>query len=172
MDKESRFNEIIEANRDRIFRICCSYVRDPDERKDVFQEIIVNVWKSLDTFRAESQVTTWVYRVVVNTCLTHLRTEKRRLKHYDSEASTNIDLIPQEEQDERQEETHRSIEHMFRCINRLSPIDRALVALYLEDVSSRESAEILGISEVNIRVKLHRIRKELKRLMKEHAYGT
>ncbi len=172
MEKESRYREIIEANRDRIFRICCSYVRDQDERMDVFQDIIINIWKSLETFRDESEVTTWVYRIAVNTCLTYLRTEKRRLKYYDSGASMTVDLIPQEEEDEGQEELHRSIEHMYKCISRLSPVDRALVALYLEDVGSKETAEILGISEVNVRVKLHRIRKALKSLMEEDAYGT
>jgi RNA polymerase sigma-70 factor, ECF subfamily len=172
MDRESRYREIIESNKDRIFRICCGYVHDPDEQKDVYQEIIINIWKSLDGFRNESKVSTWVYRIAVNTCLTYLRAETRRRKHLDPESSTNIDLVPQEEHDETEDEIHRSVEHLYRCINSLSPVDRALIALYLEDVSSKESADILGISEVNVRVKLHRIRKVLKSLLEESGNGT
>ena len=172
MERESRYKEIIESNKDRIYRICCGYVHDQDERKDVYQEIIINVWKSLDGFRGESRVSTWIYTIAVNTCLSYLRSETRRRKHLDPASSANMDLIPEEEHDETREELLRSVDHLYRCINTLSPVDRALIALYLEDVSSRESAEILGISEANVRVKLHRIRKVLKGLLKEKAYGT
>ena len=172
MEKESRYKEILETNRDRIFRICCGYVHDQDERKDVYQQILINIWNSLDTFREQSQVSTWIFRIAVNTCLSHLRTEKRRRRHFDPEASTQIDQIPQEDPDEAHEELLRSIDNLYLCISTLSPVDRALVALYLEDVSSKESAEILGISETNVRVKLYRIRKVLKGLLEEKAYGT
>jgi RNA polymerase sigma-70 factor, ECF subfamily len=172
MEKEARCKEIIESNKDRIFRICCGYVHDRDERKDVYQEIIINIWKSLDGFRAQSQMSTWIYRIAVNTCLSHLRSETRRHKHIDPEASIAIERIPQEDHDDRQEELRRSIDHLYRCINSLSPVDRALVALHLEDVSSRESAEILGITETNVRVKLHRIRKMLKGMLEEESHGT
>jgi RNA polymerase sigma-70 factor (ECF subfamily) len=172
MEKEARYKEIIESNKDRIFRICCGYVRDQDERKDVYQEIIINIWRSLDAFRGQSQMSTWIYRIAVNTCLTYVRSETRRRKHIDPEASIAIDRIPQEDHDEREEETHRSIDQLYRCITTLPPVDRALVALYLEDVSSKESADILGITETNVRVKLHRIRKVLKGLLEEEAYGT
>jgi RNA polymerase sigma-70 factor, ECF subfamily len=172
MDKESRFKEIIESNKDRIFRICCGYVHDEDERKDVYQEIVINIWKSLDGFRGQSLVSTWIYKIAVNTCLGYLRTETRRRKYLDPESSKHLDLIPQEDHDETQEELHRSIDHMYRCISTLSPVDRALIALYLEDVSSKESAEILGMSEPNVRVRLHRIRKVLKSLLEEKVNGT
>jgi RNA polymerase sigma factor (sigma-70 family) len=172
MDKESRYKEILESNKDRIFRICCGYVHDPDERNDVYQQVLINIWKSLDTFRDQSQISTWVFRIAVNTCLSHLRTEKRRRKHLDPEGSTQIEQIPQEAHDEEQEERLRSIDNLYLCISTLPPVDRTIVALYLEEVSSKESAEILGISEANVRVKLHRIRKVLKGMLEEKAYGT
>ena len=172
MDKESRYREIIEANKDRIFRICCGYVQGRDEQMDVYQETLINIWKSLETFRHQSQMSTWLYRIAVNTCLGHCRTEKRRRAHIDPEASAAIDQLPQEEEREEEEELHRSIDRLYWCIGRLSPVDRALVALDLEDVGSRESAEILGISEANVRVKLHRIRKVLKEMLEESSYGT
>lgn len=172
MDRESRYREIIETNKDRIFRICCGYVYDRDERKDVYQDILINIWKSLDGFRAQAQISTWIYRVAVNTCLGHLKSEKRRRNHIDAEASTNLDALPLEDQDGAHEDLHHSIDHLYRCINTLSSVDRALIALYLEDVSSKETADILGISEANVRVKLHRIRKALKGMLEEKAHGT
>jgi len=172
MDRESRYREIIETNKDRIFRICCGYVCDRDERKDVYQEILINIWKSLDGFRAQAQISTWIYRVAVNTCLGHLKSEKRRRNHIDAEASTDLDALPLEDQDETHEDLQHSIDHLYRCINTLSSIDRALIALYLEDVSSKETADILGISEANVRVKLHRIRKALKGMLEEKPHGT
>jgi RNA polymerase sigma factor (sigma-70 family) len=172
MDRESRYREIIEANKDRMFRICCGYVQGRDERQDVYQEILINIWRSLEGFRGQSEMSTWVYRISVNTCLSHLRTEKRRRAHIDPDASAGIDQLPQDNHGERDEDQHRSIDHLYRCIGRLSPVDRALIALHLEDVGSRETAEILGISEANVRVKLHRIRKVLKVMLEEGGYGT
>jgi RNA polymerase sigma-70 factor (ECF subfamily) len=172
MDRESRYREILDSNKDRIFRLCCGYVGDRDERNDVYQEVLINIWKSLETFRDQAQMSTWVYRIAVNTCLSHLRTEKRRRGRIDNEASARIEMMPQEEQDENEDELHRSIERLYRCIATLCPVDRALVALYMEDVGSRESAEILGISEGNVRVKLHRIRKVLKSKLEENGHGT
>ncbi|MCX6138072.1 MAG: RNA polymerase sigma factor [Ignavibacteriales bacterium] len=171
MEKETRYREIIKSNSDRIFRICCGYVHDKDERNDVYQEILINIWKSFDTFRSQSAISTWIYRITVNTCLSHLRTEQRRKKHIDLEASATIDLIPEANHEEAEEEM-RSLDQLYRCINILSPVDRALISLYLEDVGSKQSADILGISEVNIRVKLHRIRKALKEMMEENGNET
>jgi Sigma-70 region 2/Domain of unknown function (DUF4177) len=78
MDKETRFTSLLEANKDRIYRLCLCYVRDADASKDVYQEVLFHLWKSLDSFEGRSQVSTWVYRVTVNTCLGYLRAEKRR----------------------------------------------------------------------------------------------
>lgn len=142
MDKASRYKQIIESHKDRIFRICCGYVHDRDERNDVYQEILLNIWKSLEGFRGQSQMSTWIYRIAFNTCLSHLRVEKRRLEQFDPEASAHIDLIPQEDHDEAHEDVHRTVDRLYSCITTLSPVDRALVALYLEDVSSRESAQV------------------------------
>lgn len=172
MDKGSRYKQIIESSKDRIFRICCGYVRDEHERQDVFQEVLINIWKSLDAFRDMSQVSTWIHRIAVNTCLTHFRIEQRRRQHIDPEASKSIDLIAQEEDAGQTEEKYRSVDELYRCINMLAPIDRAIVALYLEDVCTKEIAETLGITDVNVRVKMHRIRKVLKDLLEEKPYGT
>ena len=169
MEKESYYKEIIKLNRDRIYRICCGYVHNTDERNDVFQEIQINIWKSLDNFRGQASVSTWIYRITVNTCLSYLRTEQRRKRLIDRDASESIDLLTEENIEESEELKHL-LDRLYRRITTLSPIDRAVISLYLEDVSSKESAEILGISEANVRVKLHRIRKALKEM--EDGYET
>ncbi|HAP36259.1 MAG TPA: RNA polymerase subunit sigma-24 [Bacteroidetes bacterium] len=163
MEKESTYKEIIKLNRDRIYRICCGYVHNADERNDVFQEILINIWKSLDNFRGQAAVSTWIYRITVNTCLSYLRTEQRRNRHIDRDASETIDLLTEDNNEESEEQKHL-LDRLYRRIITLSPIDRAVISLYLEDVSTKESAEILGISEANVRVKLHRIRKALKEM--------
>jgi RNA polymerase sigma-70 factor (ECF subfamily) len=172
MDKESIFKDIIEINKDRVFRICCGYIRNPDERKDIYQEVLINIWRSLDAFRNESQVSTWLYRITVNTCLGHLRCKNLRNKFIDHDISENIELIPSEENRENQDELHRAVEHMYKCISTLSPVDRTIVSLYLEEVGSKEIAEILGISDGNVRVRLHRIKKMLMELLQEKIHGT
>jgi len=162
MDKESRFKAVVEQHNDRIYRLCLCYVRDPDERKDVYQEVLVNLWKSLDSFEGRSQMSTWVYRVTVNTCFGYLRSEKRRKKVFDDNPGVGIGDIADETAEPAHIET--DIARLYACISQLEPVDRALVSLYLEDIGTRETADILGISEGNVRVKLHRIRKSLKEI--------
>ena len=77
MDKESQFQAVLQANSDRIYRVCCCYVRDENARQDVFQTVLLHLWESLETFQGGSQISTWIFRVAVNTCLGHLRTERR-----------------------------------------------------------------------------------------------
>lgn len=172
MDKESIFKDIIDINKDRIFRICCGYIRNPDERKDIYQEALINIWRSLDTFRNESQISTWLYRITVNTCLGHLRYKNQQKKYIDRDISENIDLIPSGEHNDTQEELRHNVKYMYECISKLSPVDRAIVSLYLEDVSSKEIGEVLGISDGNVRIRLHRIKKMLKDLLQEKIHGT
>jgi RNA polymerase sigma-70 factor (ECF subfamily) len=169
MDKEAQFKALIDANRDRVYRICSCYVTDPDGRKDAYQEVLVHLWKSMDSFEGRSQLSTWVYRIAVNTCLGYLRAEKRRKKVFDEDASVETREIADESPGSMQTET--DVERLYGCISQLEPVDRALVSLYLEDVSSREMAEILGISEGNVRVKLHRIKKSLKEIWEVTNHG-
>ncbi len=167
-ENEAAFTSVLEANKDRIYRLCRCYVGDRDAANDVFQDALVHVWKSLGSFEGRSQVSTWVYRVTVNTCLAHLRSEKRRLKMFGDAGSE-----PAEVADENTDsDTMDDIERLYECINQLPPTERALVSLYLEDVCMREMAEILGISEANVRVKVHRVKKSLKEIWERRNHGS
>ncbi|RJP62755.1 MAG: RNA polymerase sigma factor [Ignavibacteriales bacterium] len=170
MEKEVRYKQIIKDNQDRIFRICCCYIKDKDERKDVFQNTLINIWKGLDKFDGRAQISTWIYRITVNTSLAHLQSEKRRENIFQTENKSGNNLIeefPAEELTDKEKE----ISKLYKCINKLSFVDRTLISLYLEDASTREMSEVLGISEINVRVKIHRVKKELKILMENDEDG-
>ena len=172
MDKDSQFKTVIEHNKDRIFRICCCYVRDAEQRKDVFQDVLIHIWESLDSFEGRSQVSTWVYRIAVNTCLGYERTRNRRRKLFDENAEVDSETIPDNAKGIESVGMDQEVARLYACIDQLQPIEKTLISLYLEDVSTAEMAEVIGISEGNVRVKLHRIKKTLKEQMEGNGHGT
>lgn len=164
MDRDTQFQTILDANQDRIYRICCCYIRDEDERQDVFQDVLLQVWKSLGKFANRSAISTWIFRIAVNVCLGHLRLAQRRQRLFNQAAAPAADEVPASDPPRQMESDLR---HLYECIQRLPDLDKTLVSLFLEDASSREIADIIGISEINVRVKLHRIKKSLKQLWGE-----
>ena len=170
MDKDSQFRAVIEAHRDRIYRICCCYVHDEEERQDVCQEVMVHVWRRLSDFEGRAQVSTWIYRVTVNTCIDHLRAAQRRNRLIEEEPAgdppTGADTAFEPDQ-----ALEDDVQHLHECIRRLPTLEKALISLYLEDLDTREMAAVLGISEGNVRVKLHRTRKRLKALWEASQDG-
>ena len=171
MDKDEQFKAVIEANRDRIYRISCCYVQDEHERQDVCQEVTVHIWRSLSDFRGRSQLSTWIYRVTVNTCLDYLRAAQRRNRLIDerlAEDTPTCDVATSEPDHELEDD----VRHLHECIRRLPTLEKALMSLYLEDLGTREMAAVLGISEGNVRVKLHRTKKRLKDLWEGSQHGS
>ena len=172
MDKEIQFKTAVEANKDRIYRICCCYVRDEHERRDVFQEVLIHIWEGLGRFEEKSQIGTWIYRIAVNTCLGHIRMQTRRRKVFDGSANVDQETIPDETIHEGAAEAEREINRLYDCINQLLPLEKTLISLYLEDMSTEQMSEVVGISEGNVRVKLHRIKKKLKEMMERDGHGS
>ncbi len=172
MGKEAQFTQVVESHRDRIYRICCCYVGDGEVRKDVFQQVLINIWCSLDSFESRAQIGTWVYRIAINTCLGYLRSEKRRKKVFDDQSAIDPETVRDPADDEERNRGEEEVQRLYDCVMRLEPVNRALISLYLEDVSTREMADILGISEGNVRVKLHRVKSSLKTLMERNGHGT
>lgn len=164
MNKEQLFNEVLAENKDRIFRICCAYERDPDERNDLYQEIMINIWKSLDKFEGRSLISTWIYRIAVNTSLLHIkRSAKKRSLH--SEVDVETLNIPESDSREEMIKTGSDIENLLECINKLPKVDRLIISMVLEDLSYKEIAEVTGMTTSNVGVKINRIKKELSKLM-------
>lgn len=168
MDKKEKiFNDVLKDYRDKIYRLCSYYVKNEEDRKDLLQHIYVRIWSGLDSFQHKSSISTWVFRVSLNSCIDFLRKEKRR-RHVNvsmddiekkvSDGSKNIEknLIDSER-----------IRLLYACVDRLSLTDKTLLSLYLEDVSYREMADIIGISEKNVSVKLVRIKKKLNAFIKD-----
>jgi len=171
MDKEKLFREILQENNARIFRICCRYFTDQEEQNDAYQESLIRIWEQLHTFKGQSKISTWLYRVTVNSCLMHLRSDQRRKTIFDG--GNPMEDIPfsgfSSDESPHLEEEKLSFFHHF--LHTLNLTDRALVSLYLEEVSTREIAEITGLSEVNVRVRIYRIKNQIKKEWEEKQNG-
>lgn len=153
---EQEFTNLIREHRSTIYTVCYMFSKDSDEVADLFQEILINIWNGLDKFRGESSIRTWIWRISFNTCVSHQRKQARRVKGYPLNMS--IDLFDESTEDIKQ------IRMLQRRIRKLGPFDRAIVLLWLEDLSYAEIGEIVGISEKNVSVRLVRIKEQLKRM--------
>ncbi|AKQ44995.1 RNA polymerase [Rufibacter radiotolerans] len=155
---ETTFLQLLHSNQDRIYRVCRSYAPDHQAAQDLFQETVLQLWKSLATFRGEAQLQTWVYRVTLNVCLQarlRYQNDQKRTRHLDSIQFLNL---PQETPDPATEERLKALHH---CIQKLNDSDRSLVLLYLEDLPYREIATVTGLTENHVAVKMKRIREKL-----------
>jgi RNA polymerase sigma factor (sigma-70 family) len=157
-ETESQFKKLIQENEGLIWKVCNIYAYTRADREDLFQDIVVRIWTALPTFRAESKVSTWIYRVAINTAITGLRKKKDFVVSIEP-ASLLTDTIDEDtgvEQDQLQE--------LYTAINSLNSIEKAIVMLYLEERSYIEMEEILGIAQGTLRVKMNRIKEKLRQL--------
>lgn len=162
---EKRFIDVINAHQGLIHKVCFMYENDPEVRNDLFQEIVFQLWKSFQSFRGESKITTWMYRIALNTAISGFRKQNRHVKTEDlNEVHLNIsDVLG----DDREEE----IQQLRQAIRQLSDIERAIIMMALEEVPYEEIAETIGITQNNVRVRMNRIREKIKKLMIPH-HGT
>ena len=164
-EKEQEFLNRIENHKGILYKVSKMYMDNPDDQQDLFQEIICQLWKSYDTFRNESQFSTWMYRVAVNTAIVFLKKEKRKVDKYEI-ASENI---KEDEGDSHIKESQ--LDHFYKAVQKLEKIDKAIIFYQLEGFSHKEIGENLGISEGNARVKLNRAKEKLKEIIKNQGYG-
>jgi RNA polymerase sigma-70 factor (ECF subfamily) len=162
LDKPSEHNfvELLEKHQNIVHKVCRLYTNNYDAHNDLFQEITIQLWKAFPKFRGDSKFTTWMYRVGLNTAITLYRKSKRRIKTQEFDAIQF--KISAEEYDSTEEE---QLKLMYQAVHQLNDIEKALVFLYLEDKDYREISETLGISEVNARVKMNRVKKKLKTIL-------
>lgn len=158
---EQSFVEGITQNQNLIHKICKIYTINADEHKDLFQEITIQLWKSYPKFEHKSKFSTWAYRIALNTAITLFK--KKKVKQIDT---TGIDtkqfFISSEDYNTEQEE---QLQLLYKAIHKLGDIEKALIYMYLENKDYKEIAETLGISEVNARVKMNRVKIKLKELI-------
>ncbi|WP_462265216.1 RNA polymerase sigma factor [Mucilaginibacter sp.] len=152
--KDDAFRQIFEANSKKIYRLCYGYAGDEDAANDLLQETFLKVWQNLDKFRNQAMLSTWIYRIAVNTCLTYLRSEKRQAKE---------ELTPQLAEVQREEvsEKNEQVALLYKCISKLEESERIIITMVMDEVPYPEIAEISGISEGNLRVKIYRIKQKL-----------
>ena len=150
----------LENNQNIVHKVCTLYTNDRDSHNDLFQEITIQLWKAYPKFRGESKFSTWMYRVALNTAITLYRKSKKRIQTQDYESV--IFKIKADEYDPLEEQ---QLQLMYKAVKQLGDIEKALVFLYLEDKDYREIAETLGISEVNARVKMNRIKNKLRTIL-------
>ncbi|MFH7015985.1 RNA polymerase sigma factor [Flavobacterium sp. FlaQc-47] len=164
-EKEQEFLNRIQSHKGILYKVSKMYMDNHDDQQDLFQEIICQLWKSYDSFRNESQFSTWMYRVAVNTAIVFLKKEKRKVDKYEI-ASENI---KDDEGDSHIKESQ--IDHFYKAVQKLEKIDKAIIFYQLEGFSHKEIGENLGISEGNARVKLNRAKEKLKEIIKNQGYG-
>nr|WP_321358398.1 sigma-70 family RNA polymerase sigma factor [uncultured Draconibacterium sp.] len=157
---EKEFLHIIRKNQGIIHKVCNIYCDTEDDRSDLFQEIVVQLWKSYPNFRRESKVSTWMYRVALNTAITSFKKSKRR----PDQSSLTYDNF-QIEDEKYDTETEENIKVLHKAIQQLTGIEKSIVLLYLENKKYEEIAEITGITQNYVRVKMNRIKKKLKKIM-------
>lgn len=152
--KEQEFSRMVRENKSTIYTVCYMFSNDEDEVSDLFQETLINLWKGFESFRHESKLSTWIYRVAMNTCISADR--KKRRQGSKVPLSMDINLYDDEDHETKQ------VRQLHERIQRLDLIDRALVMMWLEGMSYEEIAEVVGISVKNVGVKLVRIKEKLK----------
>jgi RNA polymerase sigma factor (sigma-70 family) len=160
MLSEKEFIVAIKEHEGILHKVCNLYQQDPALRKDLFQEIILNAWKGVGSFRREARFSTWLYRVALNTAISFYRKSKQ-----EPFLTVLPDQLEVASEDFQENDEFRL---MYRAIGELSKVDKAVIMLYLEEYSYTEMSELLGISENHIAVKMSRIKLRLKKIISHH----
>lgn len=161
--KETDFSKLIKDNQGLIIKVSRLYTHSLEDQEDLFQEIVLQLWKSYDSFQGNSKISTWMYRVALNTAITLFRKKTKQPQTDELQDFHGKNFVEDNGEKEQQ------ISLLYKVIKMLPDVERAIVMMYLDDEPYREIAETLGITEVNARVKMNRLKKTLKELMIKHA---
>jgi RNA polymerase sigma-70 factor (ECF subfamily) len=159
VESEKPFVNLINENQGLIHKVCMMYTNDRDARNDLFQEIVLQLWRSFPTFRGEAKITTWMYRIALNTAISGLRKQGRSIKTEDiREKHFNFS----DDNDDTLEENYQKLQWAIR---QLTEIERAMIMMALDEIPYDEIAETIGITQNNVRVRMNRIREKIKKMM-------
>lgn len=153
--KEQEFEQLVRTHKAIIYAVCYLFSKDQDEVADLFQECLINLWKSWAGYEGRSDVKTWIYRVSLNVCVS---LDRKRKRH--STVPLTMDINPYEEDNQNSQQ----MERLRQLINQLPPYDRAIVLLWLENISYEEIGAIVGITAKNVSVRLVHIKEQLKKM--------
>lgn len=161
---EKEFLAAINKHKGILYKVSRMYFDKPEDQQDLFQEIILQLWKSLNTFKGKSEFSSWMYRVALNTAIVFFKNEKRKPDNYTS--IKNEPIAYQDYSDEKDQQ----LVCFYKAVKELNKIEKALILQFIEGFSGREIAENLGLSEVNIRVKMNRTKNKLQEIIKNQGY--
>lgn len=164
-EAEKQFEQQISEHALLLHKVCRIYANTDADRQDLFQDIVLQLWKAFPRFKGTAKFSTWLYRVAINTAITGLRKKRDFIKSYEP-AELPVQVI---DDTERQEEQFLQL---YTAIEQLNEVEKAIVMLYMEERSYEEMEEILGISQGNLRVKMNRIKDKLRQFAKTSSYGT
>jgi RNA polymerase sigma-70 factor (ECF subfamily) len=169
-EQERLFKQWLGEHKGLMFKVVRAYAASPQDQDDLFQEILLQVWSSIPAFRGNAMVSTWIYRVALNTAFAWKRGEKKHRRRHQPLMAAN--QTPDLEEDRPNAQRNRELlDFLYAEIRRLPKVESSLVLLYLDGLSYREMADVLGISETNVGVKLNRIKKRLAESLKGAADG-
>lgn len=155
---EKEFMALLAAHKGVVSKVCYMYAKDPEHFKDLYQETLVNIWQSMDRFRGDSAVSTWVYRIAINSCVTMFR---RYRKHNDNVSLDNEAMFALADTATDDHEHAECLREMYALIGQLPPVDKAIVLMWLDEKSYDEIAKVTGLSRSNVATRLHRCRQKL-----------
>lgn len=161
---EQEFLALITQHKGILFKVSRMYFDREEDQQDLFQEIILQLWKSVDSFKGDSQFSTWIYRVAINTAILFFKKEKKKPDFF---ASNFIEQLPHEMYDDKKDQ---QLVHFYKAVKELNKIEKALILQFIEGFSGKEIAENLSISEVNVRVKMNRTKIKLQEIIKLQGY--
>ena len=156
---EQEFLSVIRAYERVIYKVCYLYTTPNATLNDLYQEVVLNVWKAFPKFRRECKISTWIYRIALNTCISFIRKEKS--------IPEIVTLTQEADRTEEDDETQAMLKQLYRMINRLGQLEKSIILLYLEEKSYEEIAEITGLTVTNVATKLSRIKDKLRKMNKE-----
>ena len=155
MEKKAQFNELFQTHYPKVLRLCKGYFNgDVDLAADASQEVFIKVWENLDSFRNESSISTWIFRITVNTCLVYLRKNSSK-KEIHSEQFPNVAT------ENYSPEMEEKLSKMYACIQKLDEMGKMIILMVLEGMEYNEIAQVVGLTEETLRVRIHRIKKSL-----------
>ncbi|RYZ49606.1 MAG: sigma-70 family RNA polymerase sigma factor [Sphingobacteriales bacterium] len=160
-NKQQIFDRLFADYRDWVYRLCYSYTRSEAQAEDLMQECFAKIWMHLDGFQQRSDIGTWVYRIAANTCLMQLRKEKNNPVTYYEQIS---EKLPEDAAHDQEQQSQQ----LYNAIAQLTDIDRLIISMILEDLPQKQIGDVLGITENNVNVKVHRIKKQLKAIMSKN----
>jgi RNA polymerase sigma factor (sigma-70 family) len=162
-NKEQKFEQIYEQSKDKVYRLCLGFMGNKTDADDLFQEVLIKVWNNLDTFRNESNIDTWVYRITTNTALLTLN---KRNKLNKKEIVYQPKTLHYEMENSNSNEKEREVKELYKAISLLKEIDRIIIGLLLENCSYYDISSITGLKISNVGVRINRIKKTLSKKLK------